>query len=43
MEPVEPSAHGPEEFGAFMKADLVRCGEAAKAVEANLKLAAKRR
>jgi tripartite-type tricarboxylate transporter receptor subunit TctC len=40
---VEPTALGPEDFGAYMKADLVRWGEAAKAAEANLKPAAKRR
>jgi hypothetical protein len=40
---VEPSALGPQEFGAFMRADLARWGQAAKAPEANLKPAAKRR
>jgi tripartite-type tricarboxylate transporter receptor subunit TctC len=40
---VEPSALGPEEFGAFMKADLAHWGQAAKAAEANLKPAARRR
>ena len=40
---VEPTALGPEDFAAYMKADLVRWGEAAKAAEANLKPAAKRR
>jgi tripartite-type tricarboxylate transporter receptor subunit TctC len=40
---VEPTGLGPEEFAAYMKADLVRWGEAAKAAEANLKPAAKRR
>ena len=40
---VEPTALGRDEFGAFMKADLVRWGTAAKAAEANLKAPAKRR
>jgi tripartite-type tricarboxylate transporter receptor subunit TctC len=39
---VEPNGLGPDEFGAFMKADLTRWGEAAKAAQANLKLPAKR-
>jgi tripartite-type tricarboxylate transporter receptor subunit TctC len=40
---VEPSGLGPEEFRVFIKADLARWGEAARAAEANLKLPAKRR
>jgi tripartite-type tricarboxylate transporter receptor subunit TctC len=40
---VEPTPLGPEQFGAFMKADLVRWGAAAKAAEVNLKGLAKRR
>jgi tripartite-type tricarboxylate transporter receptor subunit TctC len=40
---VEPTPLGPDEFGAFMKADLVRWGTAAKAAEANLKTPARRR
>jgi tripartite-type tricarboxylate transporter receptor subunit TctC len=40
---VEPSGLGPEEFGVFIKADLARWGQAARAAEANLKLPAKRR
>jgi tripartite-type tricarboxylate transporter receptor subunit TctC len=40
---VEPTPLGAEEFGAYMKADLARWGEAAKAAEANLKTSARRR
>jgi tripartite-type tricarboxylate transporter receptor subunit TctC len=39
---VEPVANTPEQFAAFIKSDLAKWGEAAKAAELNLKAGARR-